>query len=85
MWDMNEVTEIRYLREYIYYIKVDDGSEDEVDLTEYPGPWPCVQGPVQPGDRLRKGSFCQQAGGSDALTAHCSPMTNMHRIRGHAS
>ena len=35
MWDMNEVTEIRYKRDYIYYIAFDDGSNGEVDFSVY--------------------------------------------------
>ncbi len=40
MWDMNEGTEICYLRDYVYRIKFDDGSEGEVDLIDYLGRGP---------------------------------------------
>ncbi len=35
MWDMNEVAEIHYRRDYIYYILFDDGSSGEVDFSVY--------------------------------------------------
>jgi len=35
MWDMNEVTEISYKRDYIYHILFDDGSDGEVDFSTY--------------------------------------------------
>jgi hypothetical protein len=41
MWNLNDVVEIRYRRDYIYYILFDDGVEGEVDFTEY-----LTRGPV---------------------------------------
>jgi hypothetical protein len=35
MWNMNDVTEINYKREYVYHIVFDDGSSGEVDFSEY--------------------------------------------------
>ena len=35
MWDMNEVTEISYKRDYVYHILFDDGSNGEVDFSMY--------------------------------------------------
>ena len=35
MWNMNEVIEIRYKVDYIYQIIFDDGSEGEIDFSEY--------------------------------------------------
>jgi len=35
MWDMNDVTEIEYKREYIYRVKFDDGLQAEFDFSPY--------------------------------------------------
>ena len=35
MWDMNEVTNIEYRREYIYHIIFDDRVEGEVNFSVY--------------------------------------------------
>jgi hypothetical protein len=35
MWNLTDVTEIRYLGEYRYHIVFDDGTSGEVDFAEY--------------------------------------------------
>jgi hypothetical protein len=35
MWNMNDVTEIRYTRGYGYHIVFDDGTAGDIDFTEY--------------------------------------------------
>jgi hypothetical protein len=35
MWDMNEVTKIKYVDGYRYHIVFDDGTSGNVDFTEY--------------------------------------------------
>jgi hypothetical protein len=35
MWEFNEVIDIKYLCEYVYHIRFDDGTEGEVDFSEY--------------------------------------------------
>ncbi len=35
MWDMNDVTEIRYKKDYTYHVLFDDGSNGCVDFSEY--------------------------------------------------
>lgn len=35
MWDLNEVTEIRYEDGYHYHIAFDDGTSGDVDFSEY--------------------------------------------------
>jgi len=41
MWDLNEVTEIKYAGGYRYYVVFDDGASGEVDFSEY-----LARGPV---------------------------------------
>lgn len=35
MWKLNDVVAIKYLAEYIYHIKFDDGVEGDVDFSSY--------------------------------------------------
>lgn len=35
MWNMNEVVSIEYQKEYIYFIKFDDGNCGNVDFMKY--------------------------------------------------
>lgn len=35
MWDFNEVTAIEYRNGYIYHVVFDDGTEGDVDFSEY--------------------------------------------------
>jgi hypothetical protein len=35
MWDLNEVTNIKYRGKYVYNIKFDDGTEGDLDFSEY--------------------------------------------------
>ena len=43
MWNMNEVKEIRYKHDYVYYIAFDDGSNGNVDFSEYLGKGPVFE------------------------------------------
>ena len=43
MWDMNDVTEIKYKDDYIYHITFDDGSNGDVDFSEYLGKGPVFE------------------------------------------
>lgn len=36
MWEMNQVVAIEYRTGYLYHITFDDGTEGDVDLSEYP-------------------------------------------------
>lgn len=35
MWDMNDITEINYIENYIYHISFDDGVSGNVNFSEY--------------------------------------------------
>jgi hypothetical protein len=35
MWNMNEVTDLRYKGDYVYYVVFDDGTSGDIDFTEY--------------------------------------------------
>ncbi len=35
MWNMNEVQEIKYKTDYVFYILFDDGTKGDVDFSEY--------------------------------------------------
>ncbi|MBF0531882.1 MAG: DUF2442 domain-containing protein [Candidatus Omnitrophica bacterium] len=35
MWKLNEVTQIRYIGDYIYHIVFDDGKEGDIDFSSY--------------------------------------------------
>ena len=35
MWNMNEVKKIKYKNEYVYHVKFDDGTEGDIDFSEY--------------------------------------------------
>lgn len=41
MWDMNDVKEIQYIKEYIYHIVFDNGLQGDIDFSEY-----ITRGPV---------------------------------------
>jgi len=43
MWDMNDVIEIKYKVDYIYHITFDDGSNGDVDFSEYLGKGPVFE------------------------------------------
>ena len=43
MWDMNDVTKIKYKDGYIYHITFDDGSNGDVDFSEYLGKGPVFE------------------------------------------
>ncbi|MBI4690734.1 MAG: DUF2442 domain-containing protein [Nitrospirae bacterium] len=35
MWNMNEVTNIEYKRDYVYHVVFDDGLEGDLDFSDY--------------------------------------------------
>lgn len=35
MWDMNDVVNITYVRDYIFHVEFDDGRSGEVDFSEH--------------------------------------------------
>nr|VFK16354.1 MAG: Protein of unknown function (DUF2442) [Candidatus Kentron sp. LPFa] len=35
MWDMNDVTNIEYQGDYVYYVSFDDDVSGEIDFSEY--------------------------------------------------
>ncbi len=35
MWGMNDIVEITYQKDYVYFIKFDDGLSGEIDFFEY--------------------------------------------------
>ncbi len=35
MWNMNDVKEIKYRKEYVYHVVFDDGSSGDIDFSEY--------------------------------------------------
>lgn len=43
MWDMNDVTKIKYKDDYIYYIVFDDGTNGDVNFAEYIGKGPVFE------------------------------------------
>ena len=55
MWNMNDVTEIKYIDEYVYHIVFDDGASGDIDFSGY-----LSKGPIfKP---LTDKSFFQAAG-----------------------
>jgi len=43
MWNMNEVTEIKYKNNYIFHIVFDDGANGDLDFSEYIGKGPIFE------------------------------------------
>jgi len=43
MWDLNEVKDIKYKDKYVYHIKFDDGTEGDIDFSEYLSRGPIFQ------------------------------------------
>ena len=35
MWNMNDVKEIKYRKDYVYYVEFDDGMQGEIDFSSY--------------------------------------------------
>jgi Protein of unknown function (DUF2442) len=35
MWNLNQIIELNYKKDYIYHIKFDDGVENDIDFTSY--------------------------------------------------
>jgi len=43
MWNMNDVSQIKYKEKFIYHIVFDDGKNGDVDLSEYVGKGPIFE------------------------------------------
>ena len=43
MWNMNEVTKIKYKNSYVFHIVFDDGASGDLDFSEYIGKWPIFE------------------------------------------
>ncbi len=43
MWNMNEVKRIEYKSNYVYFVEFDDGSNGDVDFSEYIGKGPVFE------------------------------------------
>ncbi len=43
MWELNDVTSIKYRQGYVYHIVFDDGLEGDVDFSEYLGMGPVFE------------------------------------------
>ena len=43
MWDMNDVTDIKYKGGFVYYVVFDDGRSGDVDFSEYLGRGPVFE------------------------------------------
>jgi len=41
MWNMNDVVQVRHVRDFILHVTLDNGMEGDIDLSDYP-----VKGPV---------------------------------------
>lgn len=54
MWNMNDITRIEYQKDSIFHIIFDDGSEGDIDFSQYLG-----KGPIF--EPLKDLSFFQQA------------------------
>lgn len=52
MWNMHNVTEIRYEQGYVYHITFDDGTEGDIDFTEYLSKGPVFE-PLKDHDLFR--------------------------------
>ncbi len=83
MWDFNEVISVEYRKDYVYHIVFDDGSEADVDFSEY-----IDRGPVF--EPLRSPSFFRQArieGGTIAWPngADIAPESLYQKVAGNKS
>ncbi len=43
MWNMNEVTKIKYKNNYVFHIVFDDGASGDLDFSEYIGKGPIFE------------------------------------------
>jgi hypothetical protein len=49
MWDMNDVVDITYVKDYTYHITFDNGLHGDVDFSEYPEKGPVFAPLKEPG------------------------------------
>ena len=42
MWNLNEITRIKYTKEYTYFVCFDDGTQGEIDFSQ----WLLHRGPI---------------------------------------
>jgi len=43
MWDMNDVTEVAHVRDYVLHVVMDDGLDGNIDLSSYPSKGPIFE------------------------------------------
>ena len=83
MWVLNEVTAIKYRRDYVFHIVFDDGTEGEVDFIEYLSRGPVFR-PLKDKKVFRKATI---EGGTIAWPngADIAPETLYDKVRGFCS
>jgi hypothetical protein len=43
MWDMNEVADVTYVRDYVLHVVMDNGLAGNIDLSNYPSKGPIFE------------------------------------------